>query len=85
MLNVGNKNRRVKEDSVEQAKSFKLSIMFLVVIFLSMLLSTLIYLLDLRTYNNVSEFIAIEKAVRDELIALKSSSVTLSVSISEGC
>ena len=79
MINLGNKNRRVKEDSGERAKSFKLSLLFLFVIFLSLLLSTLIYLLDIQTYNNVSEFIAIEKAMRDELIALKSSSVTLAV------
>jgi hypothetical protein len=80
MLNTGNKNRRVKEDSGERAKSFKLSIFFLIIIFVSLLLSTLIYLLDLNTYSRIKEFIAIEKSVRDELLAMKSSSVTLAVS-----
>ena len=70
----------MKEDSGERAKSFKLSIFFLIIIFVSLLLSTLIYLLDLNTYSRIKEFIAIEKSVRDELLAMKSSSVTLAVS-----
>ena len=81
MLNFGNKNRRVKEDDGRGARTFKLSIIFVILMSISLIITLVIFLVDLNSYNQIVEFIKVEKAVRSEVIALKSSSVTLAVRI----
>ena len=79
MLNFGNKNRRVKEDDGRGARTFKLSIIFVILMSISLIITLVIFLVDLNAYNQMEEYIKVEKAVRNEVIALKSSSVTLAV------
>lgn len=78
--NFGNKNRRVKEDGGKGARNFKLSLVFVLLIFLSLLISTTIFVFDYLFYRSTDDFIKIEKAVRAEILSMKSSSVTLLVS-----
>ena len=78
-FNFGNKNRRVNEDSAKGASSFQLSIFFIFLMFFSLILTSIIFFVDYMTYSNMKEFIIAERAIRSEILAMKSASVTLIV------
>lgn len=77
--NFGNKNRRVKEDGGKGARNFKLSFIFVFLIFLSLITSTVIFVIDYITYVDTENFINVEKAIRAEILAMKSASVSFLV------
>jgi hypothetical protein len=77
--NFGNKNRRVKEDSGRGARSFKLSVIFVILMFLSLALYAVDFVVDWMSKDNMIEYTLTERAIRDEIIAMKSASLSLTV------
>ena len=79
MLNFGNTNRKIREDNGRGARTFTLSMIFIFLIIISFGLTLAIFLVDLDCFNKMKKFIGVERAIKNEVIALKSSSLTLAV------